>query len=178
MSLEEILTEYHLWLRQTAWRYSRDNATQEDLMQEGAIAIWENHGNWSPEMGVPLHTFLYNKAKWRMAQVAERGTFTGKPSQRGKNYHTSSQTEASYDMQTPEHFDWPMDEGSDPAMAYHTAEIVKAINTLPVSKRQRVYEVFWRDETIGPSGAWWSAKRHGARDRLRPQLEHLRDLVK
>lgn len=177
-TLEKILSEYHLWLLKTASRYTKDKGLLDDLVQEGAVAIWKAHQEWTPENRIPLHTFLYNKAKWRIGQVATRGTFTGKPSQRGQNYHTSSTVEHPIDFQVVYDYDQPAPEPPNMMMAYHTQEIVAAINTLPSQQRERIYRYFWLDEPNGRSWAWWNAKRIGARDRLRPQLEHLRDLVR
>lgn len=195
--MEQVLSEYRMWLIKTAWRYTKDSGgLLDDLVQEGAIAIWKAWQEWTPDHRVPLHTFLYNKAKWRMQQVANRGTYTGKPSQRGQNYHTSSTVERPVDFQTvTAHADTGGETSSlvdevmrqtgklavrqtDNLMSHHTKEIVDAINTLPVRQRENIYRYFWLDEPNGKSWAWWNAKKHGARDRLRPQLEHLRDLVR
>lgn len=177
MSLEEILTEYRLWLMKTAWRYSNGNNKLDDLVQEGAIAIWQAHREWTPDNKVPLHTFLYNKAKWRMAQVAKRETYSGRPSQRGKNSHATAENEHSHGDLTAaifERAEWK----PEPVIAYHTPEIIAAINTLPLVQRQKVYEYFWLDMPNGNGWSWWNRKKSGARDRLRPQLEHLQDLAR
>lgn len=55
----------------------------------------------------------------------------------------------------------------DNIMAYHTREIVAAINTLTPVEREYIYRRFWLDEVIG-SDVWPEAQ-----EKLRQLLVHL-----
>src|SRR5262249_14089754 len=150
------------------------------LAQEGHIAMWKAISSYRPESGVKLSTHLMNKARWRIAEVAVRGTFTGKASQAGKKHSAGTKkhknTEQCVDM-TLSDFDFEcLDNIEEASLAYHYGEIIQAINKLPLHQREKVYNRFWGNSYDPKNSSWWHAKRIGAKDRLREQLGHLETL--
>jgi RNA polymerase sigma factor (sigma-70 family) len=186
---DAILAGYTSFIRKTAWEYSGNPEYVQDLVQEGYIAMWRALKSYDASRGVSLPTHLMNHARWRIAEVRQRGDFTGKPSQAGKKHSAGTRKNADREVSTdllanhdsPEDgvlFDLAVYDDLDSVyVAYHHGEIYDAINTLPERKRQKVYERFWLGEYDPKNSAWWYAKRIGVRDLLRPQLEHLSELV-
>lgn len=177
---DALLAGFTLWLLKVAWDYADDPADVQDLTQEGHIAMWRALRSYDPACGVPLPTHLMNKARWRMADVAARGTFTGKPSQAGKKHSAGTRAnrnrELATDTTTSDH-DVPVEPDLDAVItAYHHGEIMAAVNSLPLHQRKKVYDRFWRGVYDPRNGSWWYGRGYGARDRLRVLLEHLRGL--
>lgn len=180
--LETTLKNYRGWLHKTASEYARDRETINDLAQEGYIAMWQAYESYVPGSSFTLSTHLMNKARWRMALVAHRESYTGMPSRKGKHdtAHTASTKgrELAVDFSVLREFDYAAPDSMDRAMvAYHRKEIMAAINTLTPTQRRHVFNRFWLDITDRKQTSWWS-RENGVRDRLWPQLEHLQDLVR
>ncbi len=180
--VDDILSQYRQWLLKTAWEYADNLADVHDLAQEGHIAMWKALQTHDPSR-VKLSTHLMNKARWRMAEVRQRGTYTGKPSQAGKKY--SAGTGKNRDAEQATDFgvsDFDLEsvtreEAEAFMIAYHHGEIMEALNSLKPAHREKVLDWFWRGVVDAKNRAWWDDKRWGAKVKLRERLEHLKELV-
>lgn len=180
---DDILRRYRKWLLKTAWEYADNLADVHDLAQEGHIAMWLALQTWDESRGVPLNAHLMNKARWRMSEVRQRGTYTGKPSQAGKKHSAGTGVNKGRELSTDfgvSDFDFASvtrDQAENVMLSYHSGEIMRAINSLRPEHRKKVYDWFWQGVVDSKNGAWWYGKRWGARAKLREQLGHLRELV-
>lgn len=168
MTVEDLLRQYKRYLLKIAWDYVSTAEDAQELAQEGWIAMWEAHRDWTEQKGVPLHTHIKNKARWRMTEVARRGTYTGRSSSNFSGAKKARKLEVPLESQDP-----ATEQDVDSIlMAYHTGEIVDAINSLPPKQRQQVYDRFWRGCYDPHNANWWY---RGARGKLRERLGHLTD---
>lgn len=179
---DEILAGYRLWLLKVAREYT-DPSNVNDLAQEGHIAMWKALSTFDESKGVKLSTHLMNKARWRMAEVAQRGTWTGKPSAAGKKYSAGTSknkgAEECVDFGMSD-FDFEgvsRDEAERVMIAYHHGEIMDALSTLKPDVRKKIVDWFWRGIVDSKNRSWWDGKGYGAREKLRDQLSHMKELV-
>lgn len=181
--VDDILSQYRGWLLKTAWEYADNVADVQDLAQEGHIAMWKHLETWREDSGVKLSTHLMNKARWRMAEVRQRGTYTGKPSQAGKKHSAGTGANRGKEQATDfgvsdfEVVSVTKEEVEAIMVAYHRGEIMAALNMLKPQHREKVLDWFWRGIVDSKNRAWWDGKGYGAKYKLREQLEHLKELV-
>lgn len=175
IDVDDMLSKYRLWLLKVASEVG-PSVDQYDLAQEGHIAMWKAIKTWREESGVSLSTHLMNKARWRMQEVVARGTWTGKPSEAGRKYRPTLEAT---DMTTSD-FDVEgvMREDVEAVMvAYHHGEIMHALSALKPDVRRKVVGWFWLGVIDQKNSSWWYGKGYGARDKLRVELAHLRELA-
>lgn len=176
-TVEEVIEGYKLWLLKTAWEYTNNATDAYDLAQEGSIAMWKAYESHDPSR-VKLSTHLMNKARWRMAEVRQRGTFTGKPSQAGKRHSAGTQGNAGVERATDfgmSDHDMPNLGDHDQAiLAYHHTEIMHALNRLKPGHREKIIDWFWNGKVDNKNRAWWDKN---AKLKLRVMLAHLADLA-
>lgn len=171
--VDATLSAYRLWLLKTAREYV-DATDVYDLAQEGHIAMWKALST-CPD-GIKLSTHLMNKARWRMAEVAKRGTWTGKPSEAGRKYRPVLEPVdmgmSDFDVESV-----TREQAEAVMVAYHHGEIMDALNALKPEVKTKIVDWFWRGMVDHKNRAWWDGKGYGAKHRLASQLEHLRELV-
>lgn len=177
---ETTLAAYKNWLLKTAWEYSNNGDDAQDLAQEGYIAMWKAFESHDPSR-VKLSTHLMNKARWRMAEVRQRGTFTGKPTQQGKRHSVGTQANAGAERSTDfglsdiDPASVTREQSEDVALVYHHAEIMEALKCIKPEHRAKVVDWFWRGIVDQKNSSWWY---QNVRPKLRERLEHLQELVK
>lgn len=178
-AFEEVSKRYRQWLLKVAHQYSRDKTEVYDLAQEGHIAMWKAWNSYDGR--VPLDVHLKMKAKWRIIECRQRMNYTGLPSRAGKRYSAGTKVNSDREVVTDptvSTFDAMIEENFDSCLvAYHHGDIHAAVNSLPLSLREKVYNRFWRGEYNPKSQTWWDKKDVGAKVLLREKLQHLRGIV-
>jgi sigma-70-like protein len=174
----EDLQRYKSWLAGVARsKYPHRESDWNDLIQEGLVAMWQAAQTYPPGSSFTLDTHMKMAGRYRIIAVAAGKATLGKPSTKGSFKIPS---EIATDLAAPEMESLtPMilDPCDGREMAYHSQEIMEAIQELPPLMGRRVIERFWNDHYEGKHATWWTARGHGARDRLRVRLAHLQDGV-
>lgn len=176
-AIDKLLVDYRPWLHRQAWNYTTTEADARDLAQEGAVAMWRASLSWESKRrthpNLQLRTHCLKMARWRMAEVATKKNFTGRPSRQGVKHVD----EDLYDFTYTGDGAVQVAAGDDPSrveFAYHSAEIREAIRTLTPTQQENIHAHFWRGEhRLTGSAQWWYRKGTGARERLRASLGHL-----
>lgn len=182
VSIEQVLPLYRGWLRKVAsGLLSPGHEALDDLIQEGACAIWRACRTYDPAVA-PLDYWLKRSASQRMLRVVARRDWTGhaKRNPGGR----PDRPETSLDGLGPEMGialeveDVSSAQVLDKALwAYHAGEIARAVDTLTDRERRYVRARFWGGLT-GPetdallhttSANIWRT----ARPKLHAQLGHL-----
>lgn len=68
-ALQLILPDRRRWLAQVAFNMAKNQIEQDDLMQEGMIAMWRAFDSYDLKSGIPLDAWLQTKARYRMIDV-------------------------------------------------------------------------------------------------------------
>jgi DNA-directed RNA polymerase specialized sigma24 family protein len=175
-----ILGHYRGWLQKVAVGLIADPDLQQDLAQEGWIAMWRAFHDFDDTRGA-LPAWLTSKALWRMRDCARDKAWLGRPPRHQGRVrvldaveYPASDTPIWDVLQAADLFD-----GLE--LAYHRGEILAAIARLPTAQRWYVYLRFWRGyqhpqlvDTFGyDPHALWSNPRHGAKIKLRQALQRL-----
>lgn len=140
---EDVLKDYRRWLYKVAQGLAQDSHTQEDLVQEGWVAMWKALSTFDPTKGA-LPSWITKAALLRMTDVVRRGTYTGKPSRAGKKGmieqfpQPADPTWGWMDVvEAPDLIDSVM-------MAYHDGDFAAAFSDLTQAEREYVYTRFWK----------------------------------
>ena len=158
-----VLENYSGWLHATAWKYSSDSSTHEDLVQEGRIAMWRGLTTFDASKG-SLPSWLTSKARRGMLTAVQRRIWTGTPV---SPPHVREIPAPAIDPDKILTSTVGVPESAD--LAYHRAEILAAVACLPPGARAALYRRFWLDESV-PCNSW---SRY--RPMLAQRLSHLRD---
>lgn len=175
-----ILDNYRAWLRKIASQLIADPHLQQDLAQEGWVAMWRAFQDYDESKGA-LPSWLTTKALWRMRDCARDRAWLGRPPRHmGRSNVRDAVEYASSD--TPM---WELLEAVDVVdavcLAYHRGEIMTAIAALSPAQRRYVYLRFWKGyqkpELVQAFGyephALWHRAPTGAKHKLRVALERL-----
>lgn len=173
MTQEATLEAFKPWVRTVARSYAQgDPDLTEEYAQEAWIAIWRT---LEKKPGSP-DVHLKADARQRLKDCYIRGDRLGKP----RAGHSTKIATVPVDGDAPL---WEsltsLPGGSE--MAYHTAEIVEAINGLSPAKREYVYLRFWKgydSPTLTRHFGYdpvslWSRPKTGAKAILKSRLDHL-----
>jgi DNA-directed RNA polymerase specialized sigma24 family protein len=177
-----ILDNYRVWLQRKAADLISDRDLQQDLAQEGWVAMWQALQTYDESRGA-LPAWLTMKALGRMRYCARDKAWLGRPGRhQGGHNKVVDVTEYPVAAEAPL---WDTLEAADlvdsTILAYHRGEIMTAIAALTVKQREYVYLRFWRGyrqteltEFFGynPLGLWYSPV-NGARLKLRKALDAL-----
>jgi RNA polymerase sigma factor (sigma-70 family) len=143
-AIEQILPDYRRWLYFTANECAGSRPEiVDDLAQEGYIAMWRALPKYDPKQG-HLPSYLTYCARSRMIEVLRRGTWTGKPENRGAR----SVEEVAHIDEWDGRDDLNVLLGGVDALngveiAYHDGEIAAALDTLSPAQRRYVIARFW-----------------------------------
>jgi len=185
MVSEDALAHYRPMIERMAKGIRRVNASTswEDVAQEGFIEVWKMLDKGEVEQGRILKA-----ARNRMiSQLIHFRDFK----------HPGVKTHFEIEAHAPvvgegvgiEKSVWADLEATDDVesvyVAYHEGEIGEALAALTPNQRKYVFMRFYEGKTHAEieaefgynPGCVWSDKRHGARERLRIELGHLRELV-
>lgn len=195
---ETVLPHFRGWLFTVVRSYyPTDFAMQNDLAQEGYIAMWKALGKFDPSKAADyqgaLVLWVTKAAKLRMSDVVRRQTWTGTPSKRG---HTRELPGVpldalsgggeldTHDSQWLNRLLGSAALGESVYLAYHQGEIYEALNGLDLEDRSLIYQMFWEGKGVSEIGKSFGitegAVRHRwkkAQETLRPQLKHLETVV-
>jgi RNA polymerase sigma factor (sigma-70 family) len=147
--IAQIVPDYRRWLGAVA----RDicgpaNARfQDDLVQEGYIAMWRAVGSFNPDAGA-APTWLTNAARMRMTDIARRRyvNWFGKEATRG---HQETEAKVSIEAlaASDEHWEHQLLRSAELVEligeGYHEGDIAAAMATLTPAERRYVYARFW-----------------------------------
>lgn len=159
----------------------------QDLAQEGYIAMWRALESYDPSRGSLPH-WLTKSAKWRMADVLERGSTFGKEAARGVHTRPESigATEGSLDAMTDAGIDWASDDdvAAMLELAYMRGTVHRALESLTADQQKYVRLRFWHElsETqmyqrrlfephVNVRGLWTG--KSGAKAKLEAELRRL-----
>jgi RNA polymerase sigma factor (sigma-70 family) len=189
-ALDAVLPNYRGWLYRVAAGFERPDLV-DDLVQEAYVAMWRSLPKYDPKLG-HLPSYLTTVARNRMIDVLRRGTWTGKPENRGSR--PVEEVAHIDEFDNPDVLLGAVDSLDGVEIAYHDGEIAAALDTLTPSQRKYVVARFWLGldpasrepamralcalvpEIQGDRGrALWrgSSKQRGARERLAEALAHL-----
>lgn len=187
LSPTEIVQRYERWAHAVA-NAKVPESEHEDLVQEIRLAVWKaaaKDGFDSTTPGAPK--YLAQAATWRMNEIIQRGTWTGRESTRGVRREDLKRDTTSLDtsiggrpvLDIAEELN-ACDALAGVELAYHYGEIRQALDALPPQERAYVQMRFWGGRTdpeikaeLGRDlGVLWRM-RGGIRDRLRTRLGHL-----
>jgi RNA polymerase sigma factor (sigma-70 family) len=185
--IEQVLPDYRGWLRKVAGgMLGPHHEALDDLVQEGAIAMWRAIGTLDPDRST-TDFWLKTSALNRMKTVVQRNHWTGQP-KRTNGGHGGSKPEQpllslnalSADVEP----DYDPEDVSasyaltDAEWAYHEGEIGAALQRLTQRERDYVLRRFWAG-WVGPqldehfettsNNIWRKAKPE-----LAAELAHLR----
>lgn len=173
MSPTAKLAELKPWVRTVARSYAQgDPDLTEEYAQEAWIAIWRTLEKKPGSLDVHLKA----DARQRLKDCYTRGDRLGKP--RAGHSSKIEAVPVDGDARLWESLT-TLPAGSD--VAYHTPEIVRAINDLSPAKREYVYLRFWRGYDAPALTrhfgydpvSLWSRPASGAKVVLKKKLAHL-----
>ena len=191
---ETVLPHFRGWLFTIVRSYyPTDFAMQNDLAQEGYIAMWKALGKFDPSKAADyqgaLVLWVTKAAKMRMSDVVRRQTLTGTPIKRGHTRElpgvpldalSGGGESDTHDNQWLNRLLGSAALADSVYMAYHRGEIYEALNSLELEDRSLIYQMFWEDKGVSEIGKSFGitegAVRHRwkrAQEVLKPQLKHL-----
>ena len=83
--LDLILPDRRRWLFRVAYNMTTGEAEQEELAQEGWIAMWRALDTYDSESGIPMVNWLQTKARFRMIDVRNGKPLIGEDRERASN---------------------------------------------------------------------------------------------
>jgi DNA-directed RNA polymerase specialized sigma24 family protein len=159
---------FYRWLHAVAYRMTGvDDPNHDDLVQEGAHAMWRAEATHDPAKGAKA-SWLVRAAEMRMRDLAfGHGRYTGHVPVRGVKQGPEPVPLESV-SQYEEHWIEEVNEALD--LAYHRGEIAAAVDDLPdVQRRAARNRMYDLPSTASERDAW---KR--VQPKLQARLAHLR----
>lgn len=164
---ETVLPHFRKWLFKISQSYyPYDVQSQNDLAQEGYIAMWKSLSKFDPDKvadyQAALVAWVTKAAKMRMSDVVRRQTWTGTPMRRG---HTREDPGIPLDALSggaeldADENQWinkllgSSHLSESVYLAYHYGEIYAALNALSEDDRELVYSLFWLGSTTREIGS-------------------------
>lgn len=185
LDVSEVIERYERWVfkvvNEEVGRLAHDN---DDLVQEGRIAVWHAHERGDGRPGTP--NYITQAARWRIKNVIDRGTWTGRDTSRAKPSDPRAHRDdlVSLDDLSVQSIIAAAGLLEHVELAYHYGEIHQAIAELTEDERRYVVMRFWHgmnEPEMQPYFAvnvgWVWRGHHGARAKLRARLEHLVGVV-
>lgn len=185
-TVDELLVEhYRPMVERMARGLRRVNASTswEDVAQEGFIEVWKMLAKGEREQARILKA-----ARNRM--ISQLIHFRDFPHPNVKNYFVvEAHAPVVGEGAGVENSVWADLEANDDveavSVAYHAGEVANALARLTPNQRKYVWMRFYEGKTHAEitevfgynPGCVWSDKRNGAREKLRAELGHLRELV-